>query len=203
MSELLARQSGTQEADQLNQARSRLIKPGARTLRATSARGTSAVLQLAPEEWRNVSQVGLVLDDEAVAPREAIGLEEARDAFRTFLRRPQHLPDFDGVARGFIFEREVAPLILARVESGLTSLGSVHDVAGTASGEAQAYRSSRLPILLTGPPACGKSRLLHWLAYNLRVKGHVILYVLTPAGRIHFESVERACRILEAKGAPI
>ena len=201
LADVLARHAGSLEAGQLDRARSRLIKPGARTVSATSARGGSTTLQFTPEEWRNVSQVGLVLDDEAVAAPQPMGLEEARDAFRTFLRRPQHLPDFDGVARGFIFERDAAPQILERIHAALATLGSVHDTAGLAVDEPQAYRTSRLPILLTGPPACGKSRLLHWLAYNLRARGHVVLYVLTPAGRIHFESVERACRILEAKGA--
>lgn len=201
LADVLSRQAGSREVVELDQARSRLIKPGARTVHATFARGGSTTLQFTPEEWRNVSQVGLVLDDDAVAPVQPMSPEEERDAFRTFLRRPQHLPDFDGVSRGFIFERQVAPVILERIEAALTKLGSVHDVAANAGDATRVYRSSRLPILLTGPPACGKSRLLHWLTYNLRVRGHVVLYVLTPAGRIHFESVERACRIIESKGA--
>lgn len=201
LADVLLRQAGSQEVMQLDQARSRLIKAGARTVSATVARGGRTTLQFTPEEWRNVSQVGLVLDDDALASVQPMGPEEERDAFRTFLRRPQHVPDFDGVARGFIFGRQVAPAILQRIEAALAAMGSVHDVAGKASDAARVYRSSRLPILLTGPPACGKSRLLHWLTHNLRVRGHVVLYVLTPAGRIHFESVERACRILESKGA--
>ncbi len=199
--EVLAAQSDTPEAALLGETRAKHIRTGARTLRAALARG-APVLQFAPDEWRNLSQVGVVLDDEAIATPPPMGREEERDAFRSFLRRPQHLPDFEGVARGFVFEREVAIPILARVETALSSLGSVHDVAKEAEGDAAAYGSSRLPILLTGPPACGKSRLLHWLTYNLRLRGHVVIYALTPAGRIHIESVERACRILETKGAP-
>lgn len=199
--EVLSAQPGTPEAALLDEARAKHVRTGARTVRAALARG-APVLQFAPEEWRNLSQVGLVLDDEAIASPPPMGREEEREAFRTFLRRPQHLPDFEGVARGFVFKREVAVSILARVEAALSSLGSVHDVAKEAKGDAAAYGSSRLPILLTGPPACGKSRLLHWLTLNLRLRGHVVLYVLTPAGRIHIESVERACRILEMKGAP-
>lgn len=201
LSEVLSRHAGSQEGRELEQARSRVIRAGARTVSATFARSGPTTLQFTPEEWRNVSQVGLVLDDDALASIPLMGPEEERNAFRSFLRRPQHVPDFDGVSRGFIFERHVAPTILERIEAALATLGSVHDVAGKKGDSARVYRSSRLPILLTGPPACGKSRLLHWLTHRLRVRGHVALYVITPAGRIHFESVERACRILESKGA--
>ncbi len=200
--DLIQRCSGSPEAEELERARSRLLRPGSRTVEVGAAGRPTAVLQLTPEEWRNVSQVGLLLDDATTRPPAPLGTEEAREVFRRFLRQPQYVPDWDGIARGFLFEREAGAALLTHIEHTVVTLGSVHEGSLTVSRGRNGQTGSRIPILLTGPPACGKSRLLHWLAYQLRIRGHVVLYLLTPAGRVNFEPVERVCRILESKGAP-
>lgn len=199
VSDLIQAYAGSREVDEIVRVTSRLMRPGTRSVRI----GTNgSAFHLASEEWRNVSHVGLVLDDAALKEPDVMSSEETREAFRSFLRHSQYVPDWDGIARGFLFQRELGPNLLSEIEEALASLGSVHGEVVRSSVRRGRRNYSRLPILLTGPPASGKSRLLHWLALNLGLRGHVVLYLLTPSGRVHYESVERACRILEAKGAP-
>ena len=195
--ELLRRAESTAAGDALRQARLILHRPRARSLTVRTHGGAAAALQLAPEDWRNVAQVGVLLDDDCVAPPSPIGSEEAREGLRAFLRHQQYIPDWEAIGRGFLFERGQAPRFLEQIERSVAALGSVRDSKVGGDGRT----GSRLPFLLTGPPGCGKSRLLHWLAYELRRRGHAVLYLVTPAGPVHPESVERACRLLEAKRA--
>jgi hypothetical protein len=57
-------------------------------------------------------------------------------------------------------------------------------------------------MLVEGAPGTGKTRLLHWLAFELKRRNHTVLYLLSASGRVHYESVARACQLMEAKGAP-
>lgn len=201
LGEVLSRAATTEVGDALAAARLQLLRPSARQLTLTTSGVTSTPLQLSPEEWRNISQVGVLLDDDVIAPSLALGVDENREAFRNFLRHQQYVPDWAAISRGFLFEREQGDEFLSEIERAIAALGSVRDrPTGELSG-GEGHRGSRLPFLLTGPPACGKSRLLHWLAFQLRVRGHAVLYLLAPAGRVHFESVERVCRVIEMKGA--
>lgn len=199
--ELLSRRAQTAEGRALQHARTMLVRPSSRALTLAPAGVTPIQVHLTPEDWRNVSQVGVLLDDTAVIPPKALGPDETREAFRIFLRGQQYVPDWEGIARGFLFEREKGDPFVHEIEGALSRLGSVHDW-GRNGGHRGRPGDSRLPLLLTGPPACGKSRLLHWLAYQLRQRGHAVLYLVTPAGRVHYESVERVVRVIEGKGAP-
>ena len=180
----------------LDQARTQLLHPAGRQM--TIRRGEeSAVVAFSPDEWRRLSQIAVVLDDDVVQP-PPLGEEEERQAFRDFLYRVQRIPDWAGVARGFLFEREAALSLLERVERELAAPRSVH-ATDAADLDDVSRRSSRLPILIQGAPASGKSRLLHWLAYQLRLRDHVVVYVLPTRGRGSFEQVERVCCVLEDK----
>jgi hypothetical protein len=200
--DVVRKHAGSPEVEQLQLARSQLASPRSHTVQVGPVVDPTRLVRLTPEEWRNVNQVGILLDDSATQTPNAMSAGEEREAFRSFLRQPQHVPDWEGLARGFIFEREIGASVLAAIEQAASTLGSVREGEADSSGR-RGRTASRLATLLTGPPGCGKSRLLHWLAYQLRSRGHVVLYLLTPAGRVHFDSIERVCRILESKGAPV
>lgn len=193
----LAATSTEDERAALEHAREQILHPASRQI--TVRRGQeSAVTTLMPAEWRRLSQVAIVLDDEVMQSPPPLGPDQERQAFRDFLYRVQRIPDWAGVARGFLFEREAAPSLLALVERELTARRSVH-ASDDRGIEDVSRRSSRLPIVVEGPPASGKSRLLHWLAYQLRLLGRVVVYVPPARGRTSFEQVERVCRLLEMK----
>jgi len=185
----------TDEGVLLQRAREQLLHPSAR--RITVRRGGSpVVVTFSPEEWRRLTQVAIVLDDEVTEPPPPHAVAEERQAFRDFLYRVQRVPDWTGVARGFIFERDAAQSLLALVEGELATPRSVHASDSSAPSDAT-ERSSRRSILIEGAPASGKTRLLHWLAFHLRLAGHVVAFVFPTRGRTSFEQVERACRLLE------
>lgn len=194
--DLIRRTTASVAGEALRQARMALDRPPSRSLTVRTREGPTVALQLAPEDWRNMGQVGVLLADDYIAPPSPIGADEAREALRAFLRHQQYVPDWEAIGRGFLFERENGQGFLEQIEGSATALGSVRDDVG---GDRRS--GSRPLFLLTGPPACGKSRLLHWLAYQLRRRGHAVLYLVSPAGRVHPESVERACRLIEGKGA--
>ena len=198
---VLGRAAGSDAGRALEVARSALLRPGGRLLTLNPAGETSTPIRLTPEEWRNISQVGVLLDDNAISPSRALGVDEGREAFRSFLRHQQYVPDWESISRGFLFERDHGGTFVSEIERAIAALGSVRDRPSDGGPAGDGSRGSRLPYLLTGPPASGKSRLLHWLAFQLRLRGHAVLYLLTPAGRVHFESVERVCRVIEMKGA--
>jgi hypothetical protein len=184
------------EQEALERARKELLHPASRSLTTRRGEG-SAVVTFSPEEWRRLAQVAVVLDDE-VTQQPPLGEEEERLAFRDFLYRVQRAPDWTGIARGFLFERAAASSLLELVEREVGALRSVH-ASDRAGQDEVSRRSSRLPIVIEGAPASGKSRLLHWLAYHLKLRGHVVVYVLPSRGRTLFEQVERVCRLLERK----
>ena len=127
--------------------------------------GAKRAVTLSPSDARNVGRVLQVLDDATVRAPRPLGKEEDRQRFRDFLRRPQHVPDWEGVARGYLFERIDGPSIANKVEAELKSLGSV--LATSKEGPSGVrVTSTRMPWLLCAPPASGKSRLLHWLVFD-------------------------------------
>lgn len=182
--------------ESLRGAREELLHPASRTLSLRRAQAP-AVVNFSPEEWRRLTQVAVVLDDQVAHPPPLAEGEE-RLAFREFLYRVQHVPDWHGIARGFLFEREVAASLMTHVERETEAIRSVHSSDDSDQGEAS-RRSSRLPIVIEGAPASGKSRLLHWLAYHLKLRGHVVIYLPPSRGRTLFDQVERVCRILERR----
>jgi hypothetical protein len=197
MNDELTGSSTEEERAALDRARDEILNLAERQV--TVRQGAEAkVVRFPPAEWRRLSQVAVVLDDEMVKPPEPLDEERERQAFREFLYRVQRVPDWSGVGRGFLFEREVASGLLDLVEREIAAPRSVH-ASDAAPSEEASRRSSRLPILVQGPPAAGKSRLLHWLTYELRRRGRVVVFVPSARGRSSFEQIERVCRALEAR----
>jgi hypothetical protein len=183
----------------LNEARTAVLSPSDRVVTIKSRDDSIQPIRITAAEWRGISRVAVLLDDSIL--ESGNGRSDAEDwlAFRHFLRSAQKVPDWRGIAQGFLFERARASELLENVEEGLTSLGRGHSSRGSSS---VATRSTNLPILVEGAPGTGKTRLLHWLAFELKRRNHAVMYVVTASGRIHYESVARACQLMEAKGAP-
>jgi len=192
----LAATSTDEELAALSLAREEVIHPASHRITVRRA-GTARTITIGPQEWRRLSQVALVLDDEITQRPPQLSQEEERQAFRDFLYRVQRVPDWEGIARGFLFERETGHDLLESVQRELTSPRSVH--ATDPAADEVTVRSSHLPILVEGPPGSGKTRLLHWLACQLRLQGHAVVYVPPTRGRTSFEQIERVCRLLEEK----
>lgn len=198
LAEFILRIMAGSDGDRLRVAQDSVVSADDRVI-SYGRSGRRKRIVLTPQEWRSVSQAAVVLDDRATAPPPPLRQNQEWVEFRHFLRGLHRPPDWSGIVRGFLFERNIAAKLIARVEEELTNLGSVNPVT-TAADPAVNY--SRRPILLTGPPACGKSRLLHWLAVQLRQRGHVVVYATPSGGRFKPEGLERVCRLLEERGAP-
>lgn len=194
--------SSSQEASLLEEARSALFQPAARTISIKGVNGEQTQLRLTPEDLRTLSRFASVLYDDLDVPYSFAGRDERRQAFREFLHSIQPIPDWRGVASEFLFEREVTATATNDIDHALRNLGSIHatdSTGGTRGGPR--VRTSRLPYVVEGSPASGKTRLLHSLAVELRRKGHPVVYALPGSGRVYFEQLARACAVLEGKGA--
>ncbi|MFE9693633.1 hypothetical protein [Micromonospora sp. NPDC005806] len=198
LAEFLVRGAAGAAGEKLVAAQDALLSPDDHII-SFGRPGDLKQIVLSAQEWRSMSQAAVILDDAAVAPPPPLLPDEDRAAFRFFLRGVQRPPDWTGVVRGYLFEREIAGRFAERVEEALTGIGAVNP---SDAREKYTVYYSRRPILLTGPPASGKSRLIHWLAVHLRRRGHVVVYVAPTAGRVKSEALERVCRLLEEKGAP-
>jgi hypothetical protein len=161
--------------------------------------GETKRIVLSAQEWRSMALSTVVLDDAATATPQPLSPDEMRTRFRHFLRGSQRPPDWSAIVRGFLYKRKVCEGLAETVETALTAIGSVNPIE---SKEQYVVNYSRRPILLTGPPASGKSRIIHWLAVHLRQRGHVVLYVAPVVGRLKVEAIERVCRLLQSRGAP-
>lgn len=192
--QILADAGDTAAGDDLRTAQARIFAPEDHVI-TYGPRGARNKIVLTPQEWRNATQVVHILDDSVVRAPESLTAEETRAAFRQFLRGVQRPPDWSGIARGFLFTRDIAPTIFRRVSDELARLGSVNPATGST------VVTSRRPLLLVGPPGCGKTRLLHWLALRMKAEGQVVLFATPSGGRLNSEAVERTCRLLEEKGA--
>lgn len=198
LADMLKRWRPHPESAALAVAQDRLASPQDRIV-TYDKNGKSHKIILSAQEWRSMTQTATILDDAVTATPPPLTPEEERAAFHRFLRSAQRPPDWSGVVRGFLFKRGVAEKFADAVVSAIRSLGAVNPSEAT---ERYTVYYSRRPILLTGPPASGKSRLLHWLAVELRRRGYVVAYAMPTVGRLKVEALERVCRVLEEKGAP-
>nr|MDT0663537.1 hypothetical protein [Micromonospora sp. DSM 115978] len=95
-------------AEELRIAQETVIAPGAKTITIDLRSGKIHRIELAPQEWRAMSQVVEVLDDEVTATPPPLTVDQERAQFRMFLRGSQRPPNWVGVQRGFLFKRDVA-----------------------------------------------------------------------------------------------
>lgn len=195
----IERASGTSSWGDLRTARNNLLRPSDRSVTILDRSGVVRALTISSAEWRGISRFAVLLDDSVMIPTPAATAEEDQRDFRDFLRSPQKVPDWRGIARGYLFERSQAPELLSRVEASVAALSHPERPR---EALASTLRAGRAPILVEAPPGTGKTRLLQWLAFSLKTRNVAVLYVLSPNGRVAQEPLARACQMLENGGAP-
>ena len=200
LSDALDELSDSSVGELLEASRQTTFHPVEQVITVWHQSGAKRTVALSPSDARNVARVLQVLDDAMVRAPEPLGREEDRQRFRDFLRRPQYVPDWEGVARGYLFERADGPAIADTIEAELKSLGSVLATSKEAPSGVR-VTSTRMPWLLCAPPASGKSRLLHWLVFELRSRGFCSVWCTPGPGRLSLEPIGRACKLLQSAGA--
>jgi hypothetical protein len=153
--------------------------------------GTRFQLRLTAQEWRSISRVGALLDDNGI---DALKAQPApKPELVAYLRRSHAgIPDWSGPARGFVFEREQVKNLIQAVRDFITApKASIH-----------ARGVQRVPFVLSGSPAYGKTVGLLHAAWTLRVQYRLpVLWLLPGVAGVDLVAVERVCRLLESKGA--
>lgn len=173
----------------LARARASIMSSESKTVTALDRSGQTKSYTIEASQWRVISRFGVLLDDDVVASPNPLPLGEDQSAFRAFLRSPQRVPDWQGVARGYLFERTQSAALVDEV------VRSLDQVAG-------GHGKKSASIMVTAPPGTGKTRLLHWLAFQLKRRNRAVLYLLPSSGRVPHERVARACEVLEGLEIP-
>jgi len=151
-------------------------------------------LRLSSQEWRSISHVGSLLDDATIDSLDKN--PSTKTELVSFLRRSHAgVPDWSGPSRGLIFERKSVRELIQAVRNYISApKASVH------GAETRGVR--RVPFVLSGSPAAGKTMGLLFAAWTLRVVYHIpVLWLLPGIAGIDLVAIEKVCRLLEAKGA--
>jgi hypothetical protein len=187
-------------AHELEDARARTFDTSDLEITVGRPDGHREVVRLGFEARQRLGAAVQVLGDHVFRTPPALSQGEERQALREFLRKPQYLPDWGSVARGFLFERDALETAAEKAEQSLRHLRSARHIQADEKGVAVV--ASRIPLLLCGPPAAGKTRTLHLLAYRLRERGFCVVYLPgASAGAAAFEPIGRACRVLQSAGS--
>lgn len=148
------------------------------------------------DEWRSVSRIAAILDDESFAVLKLEKDSDRRLALGKFLRGPHvGIPDWHGVAQGYCFERNTVRNLVESIEQFLS--GPKQSLHAPSAG-----RGSRAPRILTGPPASGKTVGILHAAWALREKQRFVLWLRPGVGGVDPVAIERVCRLIEGKGVP-
>jgi hypothetical protein len=179
----------------LGAARDRVFGIGDRVV-TVEQEGRRTRIHLTGPEWRSISQIGSLIDDTTVSELQAQETGVRSDLIAYLRRSHAGVPDWTGPARGFVFEREhIASLIQAVrafVSERKTSiLDSAEDTRGV----------RRVPFIVSGPPASGKTLGLLHAAWTLRAAHRLcVLWLLPSLAGLNLTGIERVCRLLESKG---
>ncbi len=139
----------------------------------------------------------LVIVPDLPTKAPATELAKRKQDFIHFLSLNRQTPDWNGIAEGFAFQRDAYDELLDRV------LGRVTVILGAGPRPHSQTRSSQpAPVFLAGPPACGRTIGLLWLAYQLRRRGIFVVQLLPWGGMIDNGAVEQILRLAEARGTP-
>ena len=151
------------------------------------------ILTFRAAELREFRRHLVILPDiqEVPAPHEPL---KRKKEFIDFLAQSRQTPNWRGISEGYAFERDsyrsLFNIVLDRVDvvSGLLPRSRVR---GRESG----------PIILSGPPAAGRTVGLLWLGYQLRRRGIFTVQLLPAGGMVDNGAVEQIIRLAEARGA--
>jgi len=151
------------------------------------------VISFRAAELREFRRHLIVLPDipEASAPIDE--LKRSRE-FINFLSENRQTPSWRGISEGYVFERDSYNTLLRAV------LDRVGVIAG--SGPRPRGRGSETgPIVISGPPASGRTMGLLWLGYRLRRRGIFTVQILPSGGMVDNGAIEQIIRLAEARGA--
>ena len=155
------------------------------------------VVRFSAKDWRELRRVGSVIDDIEIERISNFESDTRSGGLAEFVRRAHiGVPDWEGAARGYCFPRDATENMVNSVVDFLSSpKGSLFDPSG--GGQ------MRRPILLSGPPAIGKSVGLLYVAWELRrTHRFFVLWLLPGLSGFDPVQVERVCRMAELRGVP-
>jgi len=150
------------------------------------------VLTFRAAELREFRRHLVILPDipEAPAPHDPL---KRKQEFINFLSQSRQTPSWRGISEGYVFERDSYRALFNTV------LERVNVVSGLASRSRGRERGS---ILLSGPPASGRTVGLLWLGYQLRRRGIFTVQLLPAGGMVDNGAIEQIIRLAEARGTP-
>ena len=155
---------------------------------------TQRVLTFRAAELREFRRHLIILPDlgEKVPPSDPA---RRKQEFIEFLSLSRQTPDWRGISEGYAFDRDGYRKLMTVV------LDRVNVIAGSPSRSHSRGRENG-PIVLSGPPAAGRTVGLLWLGYHLRRRGVFAVQLLPSGGVVDNGAVEQIIRLAEARGAP-
>lgn len=182
-------------AKDVKSARARVFGIGERIV-TLDQWGETLTIRFTASEWRSITAVASMIDDPGIAEFAAQPPATRHDLIGFLRRSHAGVPDWAGPARGLIFERaRVRQLIRAAEDFVAKPKASVLDSTGEGRG------ARRVPFILAGPPASGKTMGLMHAAWVLRTHSRLcVLWLFRRALGPDIVAIERVCRLLEAKG---
>lgn len=157
--------------------------------------GNRKTVRFSAKDWRELRRVGSTIDDAEVDELCISASEQQTGGLAGFVGRAHiGIPDWAGAAHGYCFRRDATDRMVNTVVHLLSSAKqSVHDPSG--GGQL------RRPLLLSGPPAIGKSVGLLHVAWELRKTHRIfVLWLLPGLSGINTVQIERVIRMAESRG---
>lgn len=154
-------------------------------------------VRFSANDWRELRRVGSVLDDAELDQLCASASEPKKDGLAAFVGRAHiGIPDWASAARGYCFPRDATAAVVDAVVDYLASpKQSLRDARGGGP--------MRRPLLLSGPPAIGKSVGLLHAAWRLRSEQRAfVLWLLPGLSGLDSTQIERVVRMAESRGIP-
>jgi hypothetical protein len=159
--------------------------------------GRATQIRLTAPEWRSISRIGSLLEDSTVLELQAQERALKTDLVAYLRRSRAGVPDWSGPARGLIFERAQVRNLIEAVRAFIGERkASILDQGEESRG------ARRVPYLLSGPPASGKTMGLLQAAWTLRARCRLCaIWLLPGVSGLDTIAIEHVCRLLESKGA--
>lgn len=187
---------------ELDKARAEILGTDSHVVTITrpDGKGTQKI-EFSPSEWREIARVASIIDDRTIveSQKRYKTKEERLPALRKFLSTSHAgVPDWAAIGAGFIFERKAVAELIADALQDLKGNRPREPRSGQQRGQLIA---KRLPVILSGAPAAGKTVGLLLAAWKLQVKhGFFAMYLLRSTGRLNIVAIEKLCRLVEGKG---
>jgi hypothetical protein len=175
-------------------ARERVFGVGDRVLTLRGP-GLDRTVVIGAKEWRDVNRIGQLLDDDSLVQLRSEHTEGREGLVRYLRQSHAGVPEWRGPAKRYIFERRVVGDLIDDIVAFIEG-----PKASILSDSHQAL-PRRVPYMLSGPPASGKTVGLLHAAWQLRnTKQLCVLWLVPGVAGIDVVAIERVCRTLEQRG---